>query len=383
MTFVHFNASAQNDLKIDSLLFQYEASATDSARVNALSEISNHYMFLDMKEAIRYAEKAMVIAKSSSDKSILPVALFNTGKVYFQSGAFEISAKYFFEYLDIMKEYKNEQGIATAESNLGALYLMLNQYEQSRKYFQGALTYFESLPVDETKMTPLHELYTLCNNLGVVYQKLNDYPKAIEYYNRGITLAKRHYGGYKMHAMLLNNLGSIYIEQNEPDKAIEYIREAYKIRSENNDLTGLTQSYRMLGRHYVATKEYPKALENLNQGRMLALQIGNITLQAEILDFLYQSWQGLGNSDSALKYFVLQSELLQEINKEAALNELTSLEITARYKEKEKLMQLVQKRREMYYLFVGITLVLLLAIVGLLYFLSHSRNRRLQLEKTM
>jgi len=375
--------AAQTEQKIDSLLFLYETAPNDSTRVRKLIEASNLYAFTDIQNAISFAEKALAVAEKSSDKNLHHRSIFNMGIVYFQLGAIEISANYFFRYLDIMKENDHKQGIAAVETNLGAVYLMLQQYEQSREYFESALAYYETLPIDETKMTPLHELYTLCNNLGIVYQKLDDLDKSVEYYNRGVVLAKRHYMGDRMLAMLLNNLGSVFIEQNSPEMAYKYLSEAYEIRIRNNDVTGLAQSYRMYGRYYIAIHDYNSAIENLNNGWALSVQVGNMTLESENLNFLYQAWVGLKQADSALKYFMLFTNLKEKINKEAALKELTQLELTARYNEREKMMQLEQKRREMFYRFVALTLVLSLAILGLLFFLSQSRNRRLKLEKEL
>jgi tetratricopeptide (TPR) repeat protein len=371
----------QSTSKVDSLRFLIETSGNDSIRVQALTDLSRHYLFSDIKRATGLAGEALTIAEKSANEQLLQIAIFNLGNVYFESGAFEISVNYFMRYIEVMRKQDNKRGVAAAESNLGAIYLMLEEYEKSIPYFENALAYFESLPVDETKLTPLHELYTLCNNLGVVHQNLNDYEKAVEYYNRGIILAKRHYDGEKAHAILLNNLGSVFIEKEQFDKAYEYLEKSLAIRLANNDLNGTAQSYRMLGRYYLATDDYPQALENLYAGYSLSKQVGNKTLEAEILDFLYQVWQKLKNADSALTYYKLHSELTEELNKDAAAKELMQFEITSQYQEKEKLMQMEQKRREMYYLFIGLILALLLAVVGLLYFLSHNRNRRLKLEK--
>ncbi len=372
---------AQDMAKIDSMRYVVETSKNDSVRVYGLVAISKEYAWGDVQNALQYGEKALAIAEKSNKKNLLSYALFNNGVAYFNQGLLEISTKHFFGYLEIQKELKDDKGIAYALVNLGAVHLKLNQFEQSREYFEKALETFDNLAAEGKIAKPGVEMISIYNNLGVVSKNCNEPEKAIEYYSRGINLA-RHTPGQEMYlGNLLNNLGSIYLELGKFDEAIIFLTEALNVRMANNDKSGLVKSYLMMARYYLKQGRIEDALFYSYSGYNLANTVGGLSANSEALDLLFQVYQEKKMADSALKYYKLTTELKEKLNQEAALKELTLLQITAQYKENERISQLEQNRREFRYLMIGLTLLLIVAILSLLYFLSHSRNRRLTLEK--
>lgn len=371
----------RNLQKVDSLLYLVETAKYDSARVSLLILISREYALSDMNRSFQYGEKALNVAEKASDKNLLSQAYFNLGIVTFDQGILDISIKYLYKYLDIKNELNDKHGVAGGQINIGAVYLKLNQYEQSREFFEKALDYYEKLPFDEATYTPHKQLITIYNNLGIVSQKLEDFDRAMDYYSRGISLARRTPESHRMLAMLLNNLGSVYIEKEEPEMALKYLSEAFEIRKNNDDLYGMSQSYRMLSGHYIRNNQDEKALEQLRLGYDLAGKVGNISDLANITQMLHEVYQRKQLIDSAYKYHVLLSELNEKLNHEAALKELSHLAFTAQLKENERVSQLEQKRKEQWYLIIGLTLTLTLVLISLLYFLARNRNRRLSLEK--
>lgn len=372
---------AQDMAKIDSLRYLIETTKNDSIRVKLLIDISREYARADIKNALQFGEKALDIAEKSSDKVLLANALFNMGIVTFDQGILDVSIKYFYSYLELKKEAEDEKGAAGGYINIGAVYLQLNQYEQAGEFFGKALDYYEKLSFDEVTFTPNKQLITIYNNLGIVSQRMEDFDLAVDYYSRGISLARRTPESERMLAMLLNNLGSVYIEKKQPDKAFEYLVEAFEIRQNNGDLYGMVQSYRMISDHYIRIDEDDKALEQLRLGYDLAGKVGNLTSLAQIIGKIHEIYDRKQMIDSAYKYHVMLAGLNDTLNREAAIKELKHLEITSQLKENERILQLEQKRKEQWYLIIGISLILSLVILSLLFFLTHSRNRRLKLEK--
>ncbi len=372
---------AQDIAKIDSLRYLIETTRNDSIRVKLLIDISREYARADIQNALQFGEKALDIAEKSSDKVLLANALFNMGIVTFDQGILDVSIKYFYSYLELKKETDDEKGAAGGYINIGAVYLQLNQYEQAGEFFAKALDYYEKLPFDEVTYTPNKQLITIYNNLGIVSQRMEDFDLAVDYYSRGISLARRTPESHRMLAMLLNNLGSVYIEKKQPEQAFVYLSEAFEIRQNSSDLYGMVQSYRMIADHYIRIDEDDKALEQLRLGYDLAGKVGNLTTLAQIIGKMHEIYDRKQMIDSAYKYHVMLAGLNDTLNREAAIKELRHLEITSQLKENERILQLEQKRKEQWYLIIGISLILSLVILSLLFFLTHSRNRRLKLEK--
>jgi tetratricopeptide (TPR) repeat protein len=376
----HCRLQAQDTTKIDSLRYTALVATGDSARVYAYVKLSKMLMISDVQQALQAGHQAMEIAEKSADNKLLAHACLNLGNVYFTNGLLEISTQYLLQYIDISTLLGDQKGVAYGRINLGAVYLQLEQYEQSRRYFEKALLFFELLDDSAVYSSPNHEMLTIYNNLGIACQNLHDYTLAEQYYQKGISLARHYENDAVTRCMLLNNFGILFLVQQQPQAAHKYLFEAFNVRQSANDLVGMGQSHRTLAEYYMAINDEHTAIDHLNQGYRLATQVGNLSLLTEVAIKLFEAYQRQGNADSALKYYIAYADINEKLNREEAANTLTQYEITSRYEETRRLMQIEQQRKEQRYLFIGLTLFLILAILSLLYFLSHSRNKRLRLE---
>jgi len=375
------SAQAQDAAKIDSLRYLVETSKNDSVKVYLLVAISREYKTSDVFSSLQFAEQSVEVAEQSQNKNLQGYAYFNIGIVYFFQGVMEISIKFFYKYLEIQQELKNEKMIAFALVNLGAVHVNLKQYVQAKEHLERALEIFAKAGEDTTTDQAAEKLISIYNNLGVIASEQNQPDLAIDYYKRGTNIARRATNQEENLANLLNNLGNIYLKLGQYDEAFAYYSEAFEIRTANDDQFGLTASYLAMANYYKEIDEPVKALKHLYTGCVLAEKVGAISKLGSFYGAFYQYYNEKKEVDSALKYHILSAELNEKLNKEAAVKELTHLEITARYKENEKIIKLEQKRKELRYLLIGLTLCLTIAILSLLYFLTNSRNRRLKLEK--
>jgi len=143
----------------------------------------------------------------------------------------------------------------------------------------------------------------------------------------------------------------------------------------------MIRSYLSLAKYYEILNQPKKVFEYTYNAINMAEEIGTLTSLAEAYEYIFTLFQQNYEADSALKYHILLTAVNEKLNKEAAVKELSHLEITARYKENQRIMQLEQQRREQRYLLLGFIMALVILVLGLLYFLAHSRNKRLRLEK--
>lgn len=371
---------AQNTDKIDSLRYKALVASGDSARVYEYVELSKAIVASDIEEALQVAQRAMDVAEKSGDQKLIAHACLNFGNAYFVNGLLELSTQYYLRYIEINTRLGNEKGVAYGRINLGAVYLQLEQYERSRDYFEKALAFFEQMPDSIRQTSPYHEMLTIYNNLGIACQNLKEYDLAEKYYRKGILLAQQDGSKPEELGMLLNNLGTFFIGQGHPEKSLEYLLESFRLRQAANDLGAMGQSHRTLADYYLAINDDASAINHLNEGYRLAVKVGNMSLLTEVAIKLFEAYQRQGNADSALKYYIAYADVNEKLNREEAANALTQFEITSKYEESRQRMRLEQQRKEQRYLFVGLTLLLILAIISLLYFLSHSRNKRLRLK---
>lgn len=364
---------------LDSLFFRLETAQNDSDRFATLNRISQTYSSFDLSKALQFSEQGLEVAERSGSLLLLAEANLSMGSICFFQGLFELSVKHYHEALNIHKTMGNPEGIAQALTNLGGVHLQLLKFEESKEYFNEALEIYLDSSKERGDTMPPYPVISIYNNLGIAFENLSDYDKAIEYYLRGISLAKRIPTQWKNLAMLHNNIGSSYMKSGRPAEALDNMEEALRIRKEMFDKVGEASSYRMIGLFFKNQQNPSKALENFTKGFALATEVGSTPLLSGISEQLFEIFQQENRVDSAFKYHLLFKEYSDQLKNEETLRELTRMEIVSQYQEKEKIQQVVQRKRALRQLLVSLVLVLSLIILGLLFFLSQGRLRRLNL----
>jgi tetratricopeptide (TPR) repeat protein len=371
----------QEKAVVDSLMLQLKAAESDSSKIYTNIELSRLYLTSDLSKALEYAENAVELAEKSENSEMLSKSLNNIGNVCFNQGFFELALTHYYRNLEIQKSLGNEKGIASALINIGAISLNMSNFEQAKAKFAEALKTFKEL--ERTSGTKKYsvEIITIYNNLGIACQNLKEHKQAEIYYQTGIDLARKAIDNSSLLANLLNNIASLLLDQNQPDEAYGPINEALDIRLRIGDKNGQAQSYRTFSAYYIEKGNSDKTLEYLYKGYDLALAIGNISLQSFLVNKLFIEYDKMGKSDSALKYHIILTSLEAEMNNQETQRELTRIELTAQFKEREQLRELEQKKKENRYLVVGIGLIVSMAILGLLFLLSQNRLKRMRLQK--
>ena len=372
---------ANNQSRLDSLYYQLETTKSDTSKVNLLVSISRIYENSNLSLSLQYSLQALEIAENSGNKNSIAYALFNLGNVSFSQGLFPIAVNYFEKYIELQHEFDNSIPIAFAQVNLGAINIKIHQFEQAEKYFLGALESLRQAESADPSKSFDKESIHIYNNLGIIYQRGKDVNKAIEYYNKGIELAEKTSEESEIYAMLFNNLSSVLLDMNKTTEALSPMEEALKIRLKNKDRAGEASSYKMIARYHTILNNNQEAREYLNKAFSIAKEIGNNSLKAEICNDIFNNYQLLNQSDSALKYHILLMELNDIMNKDEALKELTRIELTAQFEQQDLIRQANQKRKELRYFIAGLVLFLTVVILTLLYFLLWGRMKRLKLEK--
>ncbi|MCD6659604.1 MAG: tetratricopeptide repeat protein [Lentimicrobium sp.] len=375
------NTYCAEQSEVDSLLLSLKSGKTSFDKISANIELSNIYSNTDLQKALEYAEKAVELAEELEKPEILSKALNNIGNVYFNQGFSDLALAYFYRSLEINKSLGNERGIASLLINIGAISLSTSEFRQAKEEFIEALKRLKELEQVNQNESYMVEIATVYNNLGIACQNLKEFKEAEDYYTYGIELVKQNRTNSNLLANLYNNLASLFLDLKRNEDAYNPMRVALDIRMNLGDKNGEAQSYRMLAAYYVATGDTEKAFDFLYKGYNLAVIIGNISLQSNLVHKLFAEYRRLNESDSALKYHIILNSIEAELNNKEAQRELARLEITAQFKEREQQRELEQKKRESRYILVGIGLLFAVAVLGLFILLSHNRLKRIRLQK--
>ncbi|MFT4203448.1 MAG: tetratricopeptide repeat protein [Chitinophagaceae bacterium] len=271
--------------EIDSLLRLLNHAGMDTNRVNLLTEISFDYYSVDPEKGLAYAGQALALAtrlhfaagmaKAYSRQSINYWALGNDSlamaaitkslALYKVSGNSLNYAKtlnnralnYYNldnyiaaihdhgEALAIFEKLHFVPGIQQSWSNMGVVFLALNDYPRALDAF---------LRAQRAALNDSTAQANIASNIGLVYKNLKDYPKALRYQRQSLD-AYRSMGNRQGEANALGNIATIYDMQGRPDRAINYYRQALVINKDigNNrriasDLTNIGVVYNAMHR---------------------------------------------------------------------------------------------------------------------------------------
>lgn len=368
-------------LRIDSMLRIVSGTASDSVKVNTYIALSQEVAFSNIKKSMLYADQASEIARLSGNRKLMATASYHAGVACFNLGLLEQAATHFYEYLEYAKGTGNKDDISRGLINISAVQLQMKQFDKAKETLLNGLDFYLRNPdgIDDSLTKAI--LASIYNNLGIVSKEKNDLKKAESFYQKGIASVQLLKPQHQLHANLMNNLGMVYILQSDYDKAFPVLTQALRLREENDDVAGIAASHRNLGLYYEKTMQTAEAKKHYYQAIRYARQTGSPALLEGIYSNVFELFNSTHQADSALKYLILLNEQLDLLNHEETAKVLTQMELSMQFKEREQLQKAEQERKEQQYLFIGMLLFTIAIIIGLLFFLSQARLRRVKLEK--
>jgi tetratricopeptide (TPR) repeat protein/DNA-binding CsgD family transcriptional regulator len=368
--------------QIDSLQIVLKNEVIDTLRIQAALNLAVNYAHIHPQKALEYAEISLEWAQKIKNKRLIAKANNEAGIAYFNLGLLEQAALHISKFMEYAQEHNLSKEMSEALINISAVRLQLKQFEKAEKILLEALKVSLQRVAETNDSIPKFALATIYNNLGVVSKEKGDIKGAENYYLQGIyTIQDIHSQHYNL-ANLYNNLGMIYIISGDYEQALVALEKALDIRVDNNDKQGVAASYRNLGVYSEKVNNEKLAKQYYYKAISIARETENKTLLEGIYENVYNLYQKTNNADSALKYYILLKEQQELINSDETNKVLLGMELTMQFQEKEKLRLAEQKRKDQWYYFVGLLLLLLATIIGLLYVLSQARLRRLRLETT-
>ena len=368
--------------QIDSLQIVLKNEVIDTLRIQAALNLAVNYAHIHPQKALEYAEISLEWAQKIKNKRLIAKANNEAGIAYFNLGLLEQAALHISKFMEYAQEHNLSKEMSEALINISAVRLQLKQFEKAEKILLEALKVSLQRVAETNDSIPKFALATIYNNLGVVSKEKGDIKGAENYYLQGIyTIQDIHSQHYNL-ANLYNNLGMIYIISGDYEQALVALEKALDIRVDNNDKQGVAASYRNLGVYSEKVNNEKLAKQYYYKAISIARETENKTLLEGIYENVYNLYQKTNNADSALKYYILLKEQQELINSDETNKVLLGMELTMQFQEKEKLRLAEQERKDQWYYFVGLLLLLLATIIGLLYVLSQARLRRLRLETT-
>lgn len=375
-------SSRLSNIYIDSLKHKVE-SATDSAKVDLLNEISYNYYYYYIDSADDYAKQAILLAKSLDYKKGLSESQRLMGISLKAQNVERQAIDWLFKGLKTAQSINYHQGIADNLNSIGIFYKSVDDYDQAISFF------LQSIKYQRLAGNLLREgiLYT---NIGSIYLLKTDLDSSLYYYQKSETIIESN-DDKKWTSMVKSQLGQYWIKAGDLQKAETYSKSGIKISLETGQTFHLRQSYQNMAEIFLIRKNYMQAEKYLDLAVQISNEIGFLPFLVETYEIAYRLKKELNQYKAALdfheKYAIYRDSVSQEqIN--SGINLLKyELELEQKAKEnmylrKEKESQEVQnianeiliQRQTIIAISFFIIMVLVSILAGIFFYLRQKER---------
>lgn len=386
--FTQKNELKSAKIKVDSLFFHNQVEGLELSEKMlpiAFSEKDTFHItyFLDQAgelnrklgnydKAISQITKCINYKDNWEDLQDLSLSYNNLGKAYTNKGLYDLAADNFLIALGLMEKDHNDIGQAYYLNNLGALFDLQHNYIKAIDYYKKSL-------VIKKRLDDQNGIAATNLNIGISYFNLEDYKKAVQHYNTTIEIYSKSGNSTKL-ARALSNNGNSLLELKKYDEAKSNFFKAYELIDEIEDAQLVTNLINNISGYYLQIDQIDSAFYY----NTLALENAAKTKAFKPLKEVYfrraELFKHKGKSDSAYQALTMSFHYNDSLIDEVNIYAVADMEAKYNY-EKNKLKikeqeletisiekSLAEKKVQLFYLLIGITLVGgVLIIVFILY----------------
>jgi tetratricopeptide (TPR) repeat protein len=267
--------------------------------------IANLYQNIgDNDQAKTYLEKAKLLAEKLGNIHHLASILNVMGMILANELEFEGAETCYQQALEIFDSIKLESSKIDVLGNMAIMNINLKKHSEAIKLLEQALEICYKYEIDKTDF--------LYSNLGKIYIDLEDYVQAKNYYNLALQKSEREgnllsigirmnnladidrlQGNFndamdkfkevlqisqennysRLKGVVLNNIGLLLKSQGKLKDALKYYRESIDIAFELNDVQFLIERYYNLGYLYIELRNHQAALECFNNAKTIQAKV--------------------------------------------------------------------------------------------------------------
>lgn len=228
------------------------------------------------------------------------------------------------------------EGVAHLLLNMGIIYRINGDFQQSLKYLFMSLEHFQTLSLLGSQASAL-------NQIGSIYRLQGNYSEGLEYLFNSLKLFQQVKDSIGT-ATTLNNIGIVYFYQKNFKKSLEYYLSSLELELQREDEYGISISYINIGEVYKNLGEYDKALDYFLKALVLAKKSEDRDIDGDSIGILYNEigsiYCFLGDYNLSKSYLLRALEIFIKLENKQRLAEcqfyLAELSIKTNAIEKAK-----------------------------------------------
>jgi tetratricopeptide (TPR) repeat protein len=359
--FVLFLVSCRGKSSFNESLPFSNSEKSDSVEVQRLMSLSKKSLLTNYSEGIKQAIQAAEIAERTSNIPLTYDSYKLAAGGALNAGIYDIAETYLQKFLDLAEAQQDDKMLGRAYANLAMLHLYLNDIPKADSLFNKGLNLIKYHTEITHEKIPNEDQIVIYLNLGHIYKEQNKTALAEKMYLKGLEMAKsaKAYEGYE--GQLIQSLSFLYFDLNQLPKAKYYLDYSMRLQRNLQNNSMLAVGLMGYGKYYERLEQANEAIKAYEKGLLIASQVKSADLQVEISDHLYKIFKARKDWEKAFYYLNLNLEQKEFQKKEQTREELQRKSIQRNFKSEESKIQENQAKNNT---FIGIFLVLLVAIAG-------------------
>ncbi len=262
--------SAFSQAKIDSLEKELPAS-TGKVRAEILYILSWEYRFSDKDKALRYGEEA----------------------------------------LDLGKNLKDTDAIASALNSISETYLNFGEFDQAEKITREELPFARAIPRKKALLGAL-------TRLGTIHYRRGQLDEALEYQLEVMREADK-LGNPEYTGVATLNVGLTYMDLKRHDEALRYFQTSLEAFQKLNFEAGIGACYVNIAETLRNLKRYTEALDAALKGEAVLLKSGNKLHLGYMYSIMGDVYTGLHDNSKRIEYAQKALDLARENQDELSI----------------------------------------------------------------
>ncbi|OUL24777.1 hypothetical protein BV378_17995 [Nostoc sp. RF31YmG] len=283
-----------------------------------LSGFGNIYGFnlTEYTKAVGYLEPALAILRESKEPEarLMHRSILSSLGLYYKELGEKQKAIDAYKQLESLSDSDNSsKEKAEALSGIAEIYGRFGELEKERKYLYKVLAIHKAnndLPEQANTLTSLASNYT---NLGETETALDYYRQALEIYRQTKDLFRQ--------GLTLGYISLIYSGRGDRSSAEKYIQQALELqkaiqRQSAQDVTSQKKQIpilKQIASSYLLLGDTQQQIYYLNQGRIIAHELGQTQEEADIISSIGLAYYHLGEAQKAKENFNQALKLQTEI----------------------------------------------------------------------
>lgn len=356
---------------------------------NAIGGFNLRFNIYD-KALLNYL-RALELSYKNNNTNELSSLLMNIGTLYYELNDTKKADDYLHKALENILLPRDKNKLALLFTHLGNNYRKITNYSKSIEYYQKSLT-------EKSQLNDNLGVASVLLNIGAAYQEWGKYEQALIHTHKALSVYKSQ-KNILGEANTLNQLGNIYNNLNKKNEAQLYFKLTRKLSLNNKLLYLEALSSRKEAEIELLNNNLNKAFTLINNSIQIGRSLSNTELIRKGQYVLHDYYTKLNDYKSALSAFKIYAEYSDSLNKKQNQKQIIQLqmnfEIASRdskideaevkidnlNKEKEKRNYELKIQRNLQYLWITITILLLISAISLIRSYQLKKKAAILLEE--